>query len=187
VSVPLLGGGSAGIRHNSVSHAEKTLGAMTSPDCNSRAEVRMIQDNAQQWVKNVQNGKLHRRNIWFLLKFQLCPQIIYGLCSSTATFNEMSNCLRQQYYQILPLGGVVRTTTIASQTIDSGFYGIGLPHLGVEALPCRTSCSCTTGATQRRGVSCEPAILCSCWNWGYHYNRSKSPSTNTAFSQHIPG
>jgi hypothetical protein len=134
VSVPLPGSGSAGIGHNSVSHAKKTLGAMTSPDGNSCAAVRMIQDKAQQWVKNVQNGKLHCRNIWFLLKFQLCPQIIYGLCSSTATFDELSNCLRRQYYQILPLGGVVCTTTIASRTIDSGFYGIGLPHLGVEAL-----------------------------------------------------
>jgi hypothetical protein len=74
------------------------------------------------------------RNVWFSLKFQLSPRIAYGLCSSTATFDKLSNALHQQYYQILPLGGVVRTTTAASRTIDSGFYGIGLPHLGVEAL-----------------------------------------------------
>ena len=36
-------------------------------------------------------------------------------------------------YQILPLGGVVRHTTVASRTIDSGFYGVGLPLVGVEA------------------------------------------------------
>jgi hypothetical protein len=107
---------------------------MTSPDGNSSAAIRMMQDKAQQWVNDVRNGKLHRRNVWFSLKFQLCPRITYGLCSSTAKFDELSNCLRRQYYQILPLGGVVRSTNIASRTIDSGFYGIGLPHLGVEAL-----------------------------------------------------
>jgi hypothetical protein len=82
----------------------------------------------------VQNGKLRCRNVWFLLKFQLFLGIGYGLCSSKATFNELSNALRKQYYQILPLGEVVRTTTTESRTIDYGFFGIGLPHLGVEAL-----------------------------------------------------
>jgi hypothetical protein len=94
ISVPLPGGGSARIGHNSVSHAEKTLGVMTSPDGNSGTAIRMMQDKAQQWVNDVRNGKLHRRNVWFSLKFQLCPRITYGLCSSTAKFDELSNCLR---------------------------------------------------------------------------------------------
>ncbi len=93
VSVPLPGRGSAGIGHKLVSHAEKMLGAMTSPDGNSRAAIRMIQDKAQQGVNDVRNGKFHHHNVWFLLKFQLCLQIVYGLCSSTATFNELSNAL----------------------------------------------------------------------------------------------
>ena len=126
--MPLPGGGSTRIGHKSVLHAEKTLGAMTSPDGNSCAALRMIQDKAQQWVNNVRNGKLHCHNVWFLLKFQLCPQIVYGLCSSTATFDELSNTLHQQYYQILPLGGVVCTATTASRTIESGFYGVGRYH-----------------------------------------------------------
>ena len=48
VSVPLPGGGSAGIGHKPVQHAKKTLGAMTSPDGNSRAAIMMMQDKAQQ-------------------------------------------------------------------------------------------------------------------------------------------
>jgi len=134
VSVPLPGGGSAGIGHKAVQHAEKTLGAMTSPDGNSRAAIVMMQDKAQQWVNDVRNGKLHRRNVWFSLKFQLVPRIIYGLCSSMASFDELKDAMHKQYYQILPLGGVVRTASIESRTIAPGFFGIGLPHLGVEAL-----------------------------------------------------
>ena len=86
VSVPLPGGGRAVIGHKPVSHAEKTLGAMTSPDGNSRAAIMMMQDKVHQWLTDVQNGKLHCRNIWFLLKVQFWPQVGYGLCSSTASF-----------------------------------------------------------------------------------------------------
>ncbi len=49
-------------------------------------------------------------------------------------FKELSKAFHQQYYQILPPGGIVRTTTVECCTIDSGFYGMGLLHLGVEAL-----------------------------------------------------
>jgi hypothetical protein len=59
VTVPLLGGGKAGIGHRAVSHAEKTLGAMTSPDGYSWAAIVMIQEKVQQLVNNVQNRHLH--------------------------------------------------------------------------------------------------------------------------------
>jgi hypothetical protein len=132
--VPLLQKRRAPIAHNSITHAEKTLGAMTSPDGSSRALIKMMQEKVQKWVNNVRNGHLHQRNVWFSLKVQFWPRIGYGLCSSTASFNELDRALHRQYYQILPLGGVVRTTMVESRTIDVGFYGVGLPHLGVEAL-----------------------------------------------------
>ena len=52
VSVPLPGGGTAGIGHKLVTHTKTTLGAMTSPDGNSRAAIMMMQDKAQRWVNN---------------------------------------------------------------------------------------------------------------------------------------
>jgi hypothetical protein len=125
------GGGSAGIGHKPAQHAKKTL---TSPDGNCRDAIMMIQDKAQKWVNDVRNGKLHRCHVWFSMKFQLVLRIVYGLCSSTASFDDLSNALRKQYYQILPLGGVVRTANTDSRMIAPGFFGIGLLHLGVEAL-----------------------------------------------------
>jgi hypothetical protein len=68
VTVPLPGGGMAGIGHRAVSHAEKTLSVMTSLDGDSRAAIVMIQEKVQQWVNDVWNGHLHQRNVWFLLK-----------------------------------------------------------------------------------------------------------------------
>jgi hypothetical protein len=107
---------------------------MTSPDGNSSASLQLIQDKAQQWINAVRKGHLYHCNVWFSLKVQFWLQISYGLCSLTATFDKLEGALRHQYYQILPLCGVVRTTMVESRTIDVGFCGIGLPHLGVEAL-----------------------------------------------------
>jgi hypothetical protein len=65
---------------------------------------------------------------------------------------ELSMVLHCQYYQILPLGGIVHTTTVESCTINLGFYGVGLPHLEVEALTAISNkllmhygCNTTTG------------------------------------------
>jgi hypothetical protein len=152
ITVPLPGGKAVRIEHKSINHAEKTLGAMTSPDRNSAASLQMIQEKAQQWTNAVRNGHLHRQNVWFLLKVQFWPRISYRLCSLTATFQELENALHRQYYQILPLCGVVWTTLVGSWSIDAGFFGVGLPHLGVEALIMMTnellmhySCQTATG------------------------------------------
>jgi hypothetical protein len=122
------------ISHKPFDQAEKTLGAMTLPDANSSSAISMIQEKVQQWIYAIRNGHLHCPNVWFLLKIQFSPRISYGLCSCTATFKELEHALHHQYYQILPLGGIVRTTTVRNMTIDAGFFGVGLPHLGVEAL-----------------------------------------------------
>jgi hypothetical protein len=100
----------------------------------------------------VRSGHLHHCNIWFSLKVQFWPCIGYGLCSTTATYRELEQALHWQYYQILPLGGVIRHTAVGSRTIKSGFYGVGLPHIGVEATIAMTNkllmhfgCSTATG------------------------------------------
>jgi hypothetical protein len=95
VTIPLPGGRKAGIGHRLVRHAKKTLGAMTSLDRNSWASIVMMQEKAQQWVNNVRNRHLHQCNVWFLLKIQLWPRIGYSICSSTATFKELSKALHQ--------------------------------------------------------------------------------------------
>ncbi len=102
---------------------------MTSPDGNSTASIALMQEKAQHWINAVCNCHLHRQNVWFSLKVQFWPRVGYGLCSSTATLEELENVLHRQYYQILPLEGVVRIITVASRTIDAGFFGVGLPNL----------------------------------------------------------
>jgi len=134
IKVPLPNEPPAEIKHHPVSHSEKTLGAMTSPDGNSKASIALMQEKAQSWVNDIKVGNLTRRMIWFSLNIQFWPRVGYSLCNSMATFAELTASLQSQYYQILPYCGVVRTVTTEARMIDSGFYGIGLPHPGVEAL-----------------------------------------------------
>ena len=105
VYVPLPRGKEAPIAHKQVNHAEKTLGAMTSPNGNSKVSIQLMQEKAQSWINGVRSGHLHRHNIWFSLKVQFWPCVGYGLCSTTATYRKLVQALHWQYYQILPLGG----------------------------------------------------------------------------------
>ncbi len=132
--MPLPGGGSTAIAHRPVSHAEKTLGALTSPDGSSAGAILQMQEEAQQWVDAARNGHLHRRNVWFLLGVQFWPRVGYSLCNSMATYDELEHALQKQYYQILQLGGVIRTALLDCRMVDAGFYCPGLPHPGVKAL-----------------------------------------------------
>ncbi len=83
------------ISHKKVSHAKKTLGAMTSPDGNSTASISMMQEKVQGWISAVRSGHMHCRNVWFSLKVQFWPRVGYGLCSSTATQHELDNALHR--------------------------------------------------------------------------------------------
>ncbi len=96
--------------------------------------IQMMQEKTQAWINAVRNGHLYCRNVWFLLKVQFWPRIGYGLCSLMASFHNLEYALHRQYYQMLPLCGVVRSTPVGSCLIDARFFGVGLPHLGLEAL-----------------------------------------------------
>jgi hypothetical protein len=90
-------------------------------------------------VDSVRNGHLHCRNVWFSLGVQFRPRVGYSLCSSAATYDKLENAVQKQYYQILPLGGIIRTAPLNSRMVDAGFFCPGLPHPGVEALIAMTN------------------------------------------------
>ncbi len=70
---------------------------------------------------------------------QFWPRVGYSLCSLTATYDELKSALQKQYYQILPLGGIIRTVPLESRIVDARFFCPGLPHPGVEALIAMTN------------------------------------------------
>ena len=65
ITVPLSGRGQARIGHKAVSHAEKTLGAMTSLNRDSRAAIKLIQDKAQQWANEAERSSSRSEHMVF--------------------------------------------------------------------------------------------------------------------------
>ena len=93
-----------------------------------------MKDKAQGWVDKSKNGKLQRRFLWFLLGKQFWPKVRYGLCGNTANFVQLEDCIQKEYWQIIPLGGIIRSVPKSIRQVDEGFYGSGCPHLVVGSL-----------------------------------------------------
>ena len=65
---------------------------------------------------------------------QLWPKVGYGLCSLSAPWKQLDGYLRQTWWQLVPLGGLVRSASRHIRDTRIGRYGTGCPHTGVECL-----------------------------------------------------
>lgn len=132
--VPLPDGSFEQIEHASVDTVKETLGVFTCVSGKSDdANVEMAK-KAQEWIDNAKNGKVQRRNLWFLLDASFWPKVSYGLNCNLSSFEVLSECLQKQWYQILPMGGIKRSVKKGIRQLSRGFYGAGCPHPGVECL-----------------------------------------------------
>ena len=122
------------IKHLLCNSAIKTLGLMTCPSGNSAAALDRMRQQGQDWVDRVLASTLSRQNLWFMIDCQLWPQLGYGICNNTASWDNLEGCLKQVYWQLVGRGGVQRTAPVLLRQLDHGFYGIGCPHPGVKCL-----------------------------------------------------
>ena len=99
---------------------------MTCPTGSSAAALGRMQQQGQE--------KLSHRNMWFMMDRQFWPRVGYGISSTSASWEELDQCLRRVYWQLVPRGGVRGTAAVPLHQLDKGFYGIGCPHPGVEYL-----------------------------------------------------
>ena len=70
---------------------------------------------------------------------QFWPRVGYGLFSNTASFDRLSSCLKKEYWQLIPPGGVIRSAKAEIRQLDLGFFGAGCPHPGIECLVGQTN------------------------------------------------
>ena len=107
---------------------------MTRPSrCNKRL-IRYMLGKGKAWQDMIQAGKLSRRHIWFMLEKQFAPRVFYGLCTISALYKELAECLMGIYYKIHPQGGICRTARRGICRLDRGFYGVSCPHPAIECL-----------------------------------------------------
>ena len=164
MAVPMPDGNMVSIEHCSVETVKETLGNWTCPSGAAEETLKAMQEKAQAWVDRAKEGKLMRRDVWFLLDRQMWPGVGFGIGSCMASWKQLSLCLKKQYWQIIPMGGVIRTANAELRQQDRGFYGVGCPHPGVECLVDQLNlllmhygCSSAVGLKQQ--ISLEYMVL----------------------------
>jgi hypothetical protein len=132
--VPTPSGQNVAIEYLDVDAARKTLGSMTCPFGDCTAAISRMQEQAHGWIDDVRNGSLHRRQFWLKLKIQFWPWVAFGLGCCTAPLQELETAFQKAYYKILPMGGIICSAPRDLRSLDTGFAGIGCPHVGVECM-----------------------------------------------------
>ena len=130
--VPLSDGSRAPIKHLGVDHSEETLGIFSCPSGKQDEAIKKMQDKADEWIGRAKDSHLGRRDIWFLVERQLWMGLKYGLCCNSSKWSVIEDVLRKQWFQLVPMGGVIRSAPVPLRQMDAGFYGVGCPHVGVE-------------------------------------------------------
>ena len=131
ISVPISDGSQVQIEHAAEDTAKEKMGVCTSPVGDSKADLDMMQNKADEWIYRAKEGTLSRRDVWLLFNRQLWPRVGYGLGSNTSHWHKLTDCLKNQWWQLIPLGGVIRTALSGVRQTSCGIYGIGCPHVGV--------------------------------------------------------
>ena len=137
--VPMPDGSVAKIDHLPVTQARETLGVWSSPDGNAKETLAKMKEKGQEWIDSAKEGHLLRRDVWFLVDVQFWPRVGFGISCNTARHSELETVLSKQYYNMLPLGGVVRTAPVAVRQLHRGFYGVGCPHPGIKCFVSQVS------------------------------------------------
>ena len=137
IFVPMPDGSEEVITHLPPGTSSKTLGVYTNPTgvCDGKRmdSLAYIKNKAKEFVSSVKTGSLRRRQLWTSLDYKLWPSISYGLCASMADLPTLSEVLIKEYGKLCPAGGICSKAKRDIRQLDSGFYGAGFPHLGVEA------------------------------------------------------
>ena len=132
--VPTPDGGHTLIDHLPVDEAKKTLGVFTCPTGDATGALEYIKEKVQDWVDRAKEGHITRRDVWFLVDKQMWPSAGFGISCNTAKLPQLDKCLKKQYWQLIPLGGVIRSAPAPLRQLDRGFFGVGCPHPAVECL-----------------------------------------------------
>ena len=122
------------IQHLGINKPIKTLGSTTCPSGSSKGSIKYMQKKGTAWKDMIKVSKLSCQNVWFMIDKQFWPRITFGLCTVSATFHKLSECLMKVYYEIHPQGGIRRTARRGMQQLAARFYGVGCPHPAIECL-----------------------------------------------------
>ena len=80
------------INHLSVDEFKETLRVYKCPLGDYARAIKAMQDKAQDWLDTAENGKLHLRQLWFMLEKHCLPGVGYVIRSNTSSFGMVFYC-----------------------------------------------------------------------------------------------
>ena len=96
--------------------------------------IASMKNKAWEWIDKAKEVKMQQRDVWFPMDHQLWPKVGYILCSLSTPRKELDGCLRQKWWQLVPLGGLVSLAPHQLQNTSIGLCCSSCPHVGVECL-----------------------------------------------------
>ena len=137
IEIPLPQDESTTLTSKHPSHAEKTLGVLTSPCGGHAAHLVAMQDKATGWLRSILNGHLPASHTWASYQHQLLPRLQYALGTLTNDLASAEKCLQSMEFKLLPHLGVNRHIKRGWRRTHQTFGGIGLLNLPIEQVICR--------------------------------------------------
>jgi hypothetical protein len=134
VVVTLPDGSTAPIEHLSVDTPSVTLGGTTCPSGNPEKVNLALRDKASAWANSARNSGLGPRDFHVSVHKKFWPKIKYGLCANTSAYEDLVAMMHKPYFWMAPIDGLIRSAKRELRFLDTGFYGLGFPHWGIEAL-----------------------------------------------------
>ena len=134
ITVNLPNGTQAPIDHLPVDEASVTLGVSSCPSGVASSSLELVKEKALKWANQSRNSHLPPRDMHFGVHRKFWPKVKYGLCANTASFDELVGAMHKPYHLMCSVGGVVQSAKREIRYLDDGFYGVGFPHWGIEAI-----------------------------------------------------
>lgn len=136
----------APIEHLTLNEARITLGMASCPS--GKADEALAWDKekatlsalgemkrkAMAWAVKAQSAHLSPRNLHFCMGVKFWPRVKYGLCATSERYDALVEAMHKPYYLLCPLSGVIRSAKRELRYLDTGFFGVGFPHWGAEAI-----------------------------------------------------
>ena len=124
----------------------------------------IMKKKGHEWIDRAEESRLMIRDIWFLLNCQLWPKLGYGIGCISLPWKLSEVCLRKIWWQLIPMGGIIRLVPRDVRQINTWLYGAGCPHPGVTCVVqkvsnIQTHCCCKTNMGLKMSASLELLII----------------------------
>ena len=134
ITVNLPSGEKAPITHLAAETSNVTLGVSSNPAGSGEGALTLAKEKSLTWANSARNSHLPPRDLHFSVKRKFWPKLKYGLCASTATYEELVQAMHKPYHLMVSVGGVIQSAKREIRYLEEGFYGVGFPHWGIESL-----------------------------------------------------